>query len=620
MPTTAIVSSHAAGGSGMADRVDSAIDHPHTLNALAGHVAHVAVCVLIAAAPFELTRPFIQLPHQSISNSEAIMVAAVLAFGAALAWSRQWPIWRTPVTAPWLFLLVAMSISAAVASVSKFNAFHMAGRFAAAFVICLLAVNATTSASRLRRTLIVALASGTVVAVLAILESLRVPAVLTILKAFRPDVFVVGAQLRAGGPLQYPTIASMYLEIIFAFGLGLLLADIEDRKRSAIGIGVALLLIAEAIILTFTRAGLIAILASLACVAWWSIRQRARESGDRDRNRHRLAIRALFALATLIIVQFVASRPAQNLWLRLTTEEQSGWYRSVITAPAELSLAPGERRGVPVHIANTGRMGWDSTADPPFYLSYHWLALDGKRVVSYEGARTPFDHPIAPGESADLLANVRAPDHPGQYRLAWDVVQEGQLWFSTEVGSETTYSTAVIEGEPADARHQTHGPLVTTALPKHTDRPGRGVLWKAALRLFASHPIFGVGPDNYRLLYGSAAGLQDADPRVHSNNMYIEVLVGSGILGALAFAWLLWRLGMATATAVRLPVAGLPTQERGAPLMFGVAAAVVAIALHGMVDCFVGFTPTYVTIALTLGLLVAGERCAESSNTYAHRV
>ncbi len=199
-------------------------------------------------------------------------------------------------------------------------------------------------------------------------------------------------------------------------------------------------------------------------------------------------------------------------------------------------------------------------------------------------------------------------------------MQEGQLWFSTEVGNETTYSTAVIEGEPADARHQTHGPLVTTALPKHTDRPGRGVLWKAALRLFASHPIFGVGPDNYRLLYGSAAGLQDADPRVHSNNMYIEVLVGSGILGALAFAWLLWRLGMATATAVRLPVAGLPTQERGSPLMFGVAAAVVAIALHGMVDCFVGFTPTYVTIALTLGLLVAGERCAESSNTYAHRV
>jgi hypothetical protein len=63
MPTTAIVSGHAAGRPGVADRVDSAIDHPHTLNALAGYVAHIAMCVLIAAAPFELTRPFIQLPH-----------------------------------------------------------------------------------------------------------------------------------------------------------------------------------------------------------------------------------------------------------------------------------------------------------------------------------------------------------------------------------------------------------------------------------------------------------------------------------------------------------------------------------------------------------------------------
>ena len=41
-------------------------------------------------------------------------------------------------------------------------------------------------------------------------SSLQLPAVLEWLKAFRPSISVVGAQLRAGGPLQYPTIASMY--------------------------------------------------------------------------------------------------------------------------------------------------------------------------------------------------------------------------------------------------------------------------------------------------------------------------------------------------------------------------------------------------------------------------
>jgi hypothetical protein len=609
MPITAIASTGAAGTAGVADRLGSVIDDARDTYALAPRMAHVATCVLVAAAPFELTRPFLQLPHQSISSLEAIMAASMLAWMGALLWSRQWPVWRTPVTAPWLWLIAAMAISAAAAPASKFNAFHMTGRFAAALLICLLAVNGTTTAARLRRTLTVALAAGTVVAVLAILESLRVPAVIEGLKAFRPDVFVVGAQLRAGGSLQYPTIASMYLEIMFALGLGLLLADIEDRKRSSLIVGAALLLIAEGIILTFTRAGLVAIIASVAVVAWWRMRQ----------PNSRIATRALLALGVLVVLLFGGSRPAENMWLRLTTEGQTGWYRSDIRAPAELTLTAGELRGIPVHITNTGRISWDSTASPPFYLSYHWLDADGGRVVSYDGARTAFDHPIEPTASVDLTATVRAPALPGRYRLAWDVVQEGQLWFSTEVGSVNSYSNAVISEATAKNAPHASGVPVTTALPKHTDRPGRPVLWKAALRLFAAHPFLGVGPDNYRLLYGPAAGLKDADTRVHSNNMYIEVLVGAGLLGALPFIWLLWRLAAATSRAVRIP-----TSDRWSPAVLGVGAAVIAIALHGAVDCFTGFTPTYVTIALTLGLVVAGAARAEAANadtgSHAHRV
>jgi len=96
--------------------------------------------------------------------------------------------------------------------------------------------------------------------------------------------------------------------------------------------------------------------------------------------------------------------------------------------------------------------------------------------------------------------------------------------------------------------------------------------------------------------------------------MYIEVLVGCGLLGALAFAWLIWRLGIATAGAVRISTTGA-----WSPLLLGVAAGVLAIALHGLVDCFVAFTPTYVTIALTLGLMLAGAARAET-RTHAHRV
>ena len=47
------------------------------------------------------------------------------------------------------------------------------------------------------------------------------------------------------------------------------------------------------------------------------------------------------------------------------------------------------------------------------------------------------------------------------------------------------------------------------------------------------------------------------------------------------------------------------------------AAAVSGIALHGLVDSFIGFTPTYIAIALALGLLVTTARQGES---HAHRV
>src|SRR5262249_20383895 len=95
---------------------------------------------------------------------------------------------------------------------------------------------------------------------------------------------------------------------------------------------------------------------------------------------------------------------------------------------------------------------------------------------------------VAPGATAEVRTRVRAPRHPGEYQLAWDLVQEGRLWFSTEPGAPTsTISRAVVRG-PALG-----GPLVTTDLPRRTYRPGRFVLWRAAVRMIAAHPLLGVG-------------------------------------------------------------------------------------------------------------------------------
>jgi hypothetical protein len=338
--------------------------------------------------------------------------------------------------------------------------------------------------------------------------------------------------------------------------------------------------------------------ASILLVGGW----RARSHGI-DRG-----VRVIGALAILVAVLFVASRPAQSLWLRLSSVGQEEWYRSSISAPVEIALAAAEVADVPIRVTNTGRLTWDSRDNPPFYLSYHWLDSNADRVVSFDGLRTPFDAPVPPDATATVVARVRAPIQPGRYRLAWDVVQEGRLWFSTEPGGTMTFSRATITGARAA------GPVATTPLPRPAERPGRWTLWSAAARLFASHPLLGVGPDNFRLLYGPHAGLRNADSRTHSNNMYIEVIVGAGVLGALACGWLVWRIAADVTAGVRAAA----TDVHMAPGL-GVAAAVVAIGLHGLVDSFMSFTPTYVLIAVTLGLAQAGAHAAVTG-THADRI
>ncbi|MGH9141357.1 MAG: O-antigen ligase family protein [Vicinamibacterales bacterium] len=562
-----------------------------------GSTFFAGVAMLTLMAPFELTTPLLRLPRQSVSNLEAAVLCAFVCGAAAVVWSRRLPVWRTPLTTPWIALLLAMALASVLSPVSRVNALHMTGRIAAAFGVYLLACNGVNTPIRLRSALTLAVATGGVVSVLAILEYRGVRVVLIALRAFRPAVSTVGAQVRAGGPLSYPTIASMYLEVVFAAGLGLMLAEL-DAARSArvILLFVALVVIAEGIALTFTRAGVVTMATSLLLV------------GAINRLGHARAGTALLAGLALVIAALMAgSRSAESMRLRLTSEGQESWYRAKILAPPDVEMLTGRTRSVPITVINTGRLAWDSRATPPMLLSYHWLGADGDRFVAFEGERTPFAEPVLPDAAAKVAVRVRAPRRPGRYRLEWDVVQEGRLWFSTEPGAVRTMSQATVTGAVYA------GPIVTTPPPRPTVRPGRLVLWRAAMRMFATHPLAGVGPDNFRLAYGGYAGLTGVDERTHSNNMYLEMLAGGGLIVAGAFGWLLWRTASCAielARHGRLACGAVAT---------GLAAALLAIGLHATVDSFLSFGPTYVLFALILGCAVACAHGMESGPD-AHRI
>ena len=190
-----------------------------------------------------------------------------------------------------------------------------------------------------------------------------------------------------------------------------------------------------------------------------------------------------------------------------------------------------------------------------------------------------------------MAARVWAPSYPGSYILAWDVVQEHRAWLSTE-GVLPGRTRVTVAGDAVGAPLATHGrmPMGAVRLPRLT-------LWKTALDISAAHPLLGIGPDNYRHVYGRYLGLVTWDRRVHANNTYLEALVGMGIAGLVAVAWLvivmfraIWKMWQ------RVPDADVP-------LFAAAAAACAAIAVHGLVDSFFTFTPTYVIFALTAGLM-----------------
>ena len=264
-------------------------------------------------------------------------------------------------------------------------------------------------------------------------------------------------------------------------------------------------------------------------------------------------------------------------------------------------------------LSNRGWLTWQSTQLPVFALSYHWLSIDTEEVVIYDGLRTPFATPVEPGEQATVPARVRAPSYPGTYLLVWDIVQEQRTWLSLE-GVFPGRTIATVTGQQVGTPLPTRGRMPTGVM-----RLPRSVLWATALKISGEHPALGIGPDNFRLIYGRYLGLAAWDSRVHANNTYLEVLVGMGAIGVVALLWLI--AAACRATSARLRAADIATM----PLVAAATAACLAIAAHGVVDSFLTFTSTYVVFALAAGMLFrVPHPCppsfSVSSEAYADRV
>jgi O-antigen ligase len=206
-----------------------------------------------------------------------------------------------------------------------------------------------------------------------------------------------------------------------------------------------------------------------------------------------------------------------------------------------------------------------------------------------------------------VLVPVTALETTGYYVVQWDVVQEDVTWFGWE-GQPPASTLLTVIGRAAGAADGVD--LPSAAEEEQVSRSstgsrerGRLWLWRLAGAMFMERPLFGVGPDGFRWQHGPHAGLADADERVHANNLYVEWLVDTGLVGFAAFLWMTWRLARAAWPSFD----GDRGESEKRVWQAAVGASLTAWFVHGGVDFFYAFTPTYVAFALLCGLALAGS-------------
>ncbi len=518
-------------------------------------------------APFEPRHPLVPFGPSHLTLLETAAALAV----AALAWSNRRAlaaiVRRPPLALAALAGFAAANLLAAGLAEDRRGASLRFALRMTAMAVAALAVAA--AGSRARRPALAGLAAGGLVMAAFVVAEAAAPRTLEpLLAAFREARFSVGGTLRASGPAEHPNLSAAWIASGLVAATGLL----ASRARRIATTAALSAVLSYALLLTYSRGALVACAAALATFAVVL-----------RRTRHAAA-----PVAALVVLALAAGGFAwrgEVFRLRLASETATSWYGAAY-APAErtMRLRPGEAVRTRVTVTNTGRRRW--TAAEQFHLSCHWYDPVHRTIV--DGPRTELPGDVAPGGRVDVTAEITAPGGAGDYLLLWDMVQENASWFSGQGVMPATVPVTV-----GDARGA--APTVSAALPLALGWRGtRGELWRAAWALWRSRPWTGVGPDNFRWLYGAASGHPGADTRVFANNLLLEVGADTGVLGV-AFL-VLAMVASAWAVARR---AGEPAT--GAAIL----ALLVMIAVHGCVDYLLAFTGQYLLLAMVVGLAAA---------------
>jgi len=566
----------------------------------AGWVDRVALGLVVLAAAtlgFDRLDPSLGLTADlRLTNLRLVATLALIAGALACVVQPRRLAWPTlPRGVAWLTLAWVACLGASATLAPTYQTQALAFVRDLVFGMCFGWAVFVVARSATRLTLIARAFAACVIAVAAIglLEAANLPIVDQFVQGFRSQsTFSVGELPRIASTLPHPNIAAM----LFGLALPLQVVWIATTRRLWIRIALALGAAIElaALVLTVSRAGILVTEVVLACMLVLAIRRR----------QYALTVTSLVAVIGLPLLFGLAALHEPLMLLHLSSENVDTWYRAAYSPPAQVSTGPGSTATVPVRLQNIGDRTWDASGPHAFALSYHLADTDGQSV-NYDGVRTPLPLDVAPGAAVDLQAQVVAPTSRGTYVIEWDGVQEAVTWFSwagTPIARTYLDVSGPDAGGPAAAVN-----VVATSPPAalQPPPPARLTQWRIALRMARNRPLLGVGPDNFRYVYGDFAGLTTWDTGSHANSLYFEWLADTGVVALAVFLWLSWRL-LRTSFSDLTPVSVDGTRDATLwAWRLGLAASLTAWFLHGLFDYFYEPLPTNLAFWFVVGLALA---------------
>lgn len=526
--------------------------------------------------PYEYWLPQLPAGRLTVTALEGVWALALLVWLGSLIVERRMPRVPLAIVAGIGVLFVAGLASAALADGYNLDAAVFVGRSATGWLLFMatadLAIEQSDVRAPLRAIVIGATISAVIGLVLFAIPDLR--------QALHVHEFSAAGAPRLAGTYDYPNTAAMAWEASALLAVALVVGEVR-RAMSLFWAACAAAMVI-AMILTLSRGATVGAAIGMVAVGILALIARRRRLGF-----------SIFGAAVVLVVATLLIEIAVAPIARLFTDAEAGLYGATYEAPATATLNEGSTT-VPVQVTNTGTLTWNDAGQNDFVLGFHWLDPSSGDVVA-DGSESTSLGTVAPGQTTTVNAVVHGPDSANGYQIGWDVVFSGSGWFS--VRGVPMATTTIEVGEPGGSGSLGDYTAVEPLVPPRED------LWHAAMQMITERPLLGVGPGTFRLRYGTYLGMSSWDNRAFAHDVYFELAATTGIVGLLAF---LFVVVVSVAAIARALAARTSTLSTAAWLALGaILAAVIAFLGHGLIDYFFGFNPINGLWWATVGLALA---------------